>query len=351
MTDTKEIRLTQTVSCAGCAGKIPPAFLQEAVSGIQWYENENVLHAMGHCEDCGVMKLDEKRALIHTTDFFSPVVDDPYTFGQIAAANALSDIYAMGGKPMSALNIVAYPVELGNHILHEILRGGADKAREAECPIVGGHSVKAPEMKYGLAVTGQIDIDNILYNSKAHPGDVLILTKALGTGILNTAVKRGDLDPETEKRLVQNMTQLNKEGGELAARFQASSVTDVTGFGLAGHGMEMVQGAGVSFEIYIQSLPVLPQVMESIDKGYLTGGAKNNRIYSEHIIRMDEKIPAPMHELIFDPQTSGGLLISISEDKAKALLKELNSFYSSATIIGKVKSCETSAKPEIQILW
>jgi selenide,water dikinase len=339
-----DVRLTQLVSCAGCAGKIPPAFLSEAVSGIDWYSNENVLAAFAKCEDCGVYKIDEENALIHTTDFFSPVVDDPFIFGQIAAANALSDIYAMGGRPLSALNIVAYTVELGPEILHKILQGGESKAREAGCPIIGGHSVRAPEMKYGLAITGIVPIKNLKLNSMVQENDVLILTKPLGTGILNTAVKQDDLPLEQQQELIETMCRLNREAGDIAVKYQASAMTDVTGFGLLGHGLEMAQGSGVDFHISAGQLPVLPGVNAAIDKGYLTGGGKNNRLHVEGRVKLAASLSRQQKQLLFDPQTSGGLLIAVNPTRAGAICAELKQHYPYTVIIGEARPAENRDK-------
>lgn len=332
-----EIRLTQTVSCAGCAGKIAPAFLKAAVSEIDWYSNQHVLAAFAKCEDCGVYQLDEHHALIHTTDFFSPVVDDPFIFGQIAAANALSDIYAMGGRPLSALNIVAYNTEFGTEVLRQILRGGEDKAREAGCPIIGGHSVRAGEIKYGLAVNGIVSLDSLKLNSTAKPGDLLILTKALGTGILNTAVKHNDLPAEYLTVLIDSMRQLNQTAGDLAVRYGVSAMTDVTGFGLLGHGLEMANGAGMDLCFYAQELPVLPGVSGAIAKNYLTGGGKNNHLFVADNLILKENLSHDLLSLIFDPQTSGGLLMAIHPEQATELCSELQNFYPFACVVGEVR--------------
>jgi selenide,water dikinase len=340
-----KVRLTQTVSCAGCAGKLPPEFLHKAVSGIEWHTNKNVLHAMQQSEDCGVYQINEKEALIHTTDFFSPVVDDPYMFGQIAAANSLSDIYAMGGKPLSALNILCYDPAMGEDVLKEILRGASDKAKEADCPIIGGHSVKNDEIKFGLAVTGIAPIDSVLYNSKSNSGDVLILCKPLGTGILNTAVKRDDISSETMDLLINTMAQLNKTAGELAVKHGANAVTDVTGFSLMGHGMEMARSAELDFVIEFDKLPILPDVFEAIKKGFITGGSKNNRVYTDGFYKLGDSIDSDKQNLLFDPQTSGGLLIAIAENKAEAILNELKKSYPHAAIIGYTQ--KSSSQPGV----
>ncbi len=338
-----EIRLTQLVKCAGCAGKLKPALLDQALEGISWPDHENVIHTMGGHEDCGVYRIDETHALVQTTDFFTPVVDDPYIFGQIAAANALSDIYAMGAQPMSALNIVCYPEEFGPEILHEILAGGAAKAKEASCPILGGHSVNAPELKYGLAVTGKVEIRKIFYNRGAKPGDVLILTKALGTGILNTAVKRGKLGSGVYEELISNMIRLNKQAADIVHEFEVHAITDVTGFSLMGHGFEMSTSSRVDFEIDYSQLPILPGVFEAIEQGHVTRGDKTNREYTAGFFELGPTVPENISKILFDPQTSGGLLIAVHQRHAKELLNRLRDHYPIASIIG---CCQTPKNPQ-----
>ncbi|PCJ20708.1 MAG: selenide, water dikinase SelD [Candidatus Cloacimonadota bacterium] len=332
----KDIKLTQVVNCAGCAGKLPPKFLSDAVHGIDWYSNQNVIQAMENNEDAGVFKINETESLIQTTDFFTPVVDDPFTYGQIAAANALSDIYAMGAKPLSALNLVCYSEDLGPEILKEILRGGNDKAKEADCPILGGHSVKAPELKYGMAITGIAQTNKIKYNSGAKVGDILILTKALGTGILNTAIKRSQLSPSTMKTLIESMAGLNKKAAEIMIKYDTNASTDVTGFSLVGHGMEMAKSSNTDLLIDTSTLPVLPDVLQAIKDGFVTGGDKNNRIYTDGHYQVSDNVSSQMQNICFDPQTSGGLLLSVSKKDAQNLLKELQDVCQFVKIIGEV---------------
>lgn len=334
------VKLTQVVKCAGCAGKLAPKYLSQAVHGIPWHTNDNVIQAMENNEDAGVFKLNETESLIQTTDFFTPVVDDPFTFGQIAAANALSDVYAMGAKPMSALNLVCYSEELGPEILNEILRGGNNKAIEANCPILGGHSVKAPELKYGMAVTGIAQTNTIKYNNGAQPGNVLILTKALGTGILNTAIKRSTLSPSTMKTLIESMAGLNKKAAEIMSKYEVNASTDVTGFSLIGHAMEMAKSSKVDMIIQSNLLPVLPDVLLAIEEGHITGGDKNNRVYTEGHYTVKSNVSAQLQNVCFDPQTSGGLLLSVSQQDAQACLKELQDACQYATIIGEVQTSE-----------
>lgn len=259
-----KIKLTQVVKCAGCAAKLPPSFLSDAVKDIKWPTNSSVIQDMTNNEDCGVYSLNNTEALVQTTDFFTPIVDDPYLFGQIAVTNALSDIYAMGASPMSALNLVCYPEELGPEVLHEILRGGAYKAAEANCPIIGGHSVSAPELKYGIAVTGKALIKQIKYNSDARSGDLIILTKGLGTGILNTAIKRGHLADTDYENLIHSMLRLNQDAARLINDYDVGGVTDITGFSLMGHSMEMAKASQVALKFYSSQMPILSGDRKSV---------------------------------------------------------------------------------------
>jgi selenide, water dikinase len=342
-----KIRLTQLVKCAGCAGKLSPEFLGQAVQGIAWPVNASVLHTLENHEDCGVIRIDEENCLVQSTDFFTPVVDDPFLYGQIAAANALSDIYAMGAKPICALNIVCFPEEHGPEILQAILAGGAEKAREADCPILGGHSVTAPELKYGLAVTGRSKISEVIYNAGAKPGDALILIKPLGTGILNTALKQDKLLDGAFEPLINNMTQLNDKGGELMLQFGVHGATDVTGFSLMGHAMEMSRASKVDLEICFSEIPILLGVKEAIVDGCLTRGDITNREYTEGFYEFTDSISKSNAHLLFDPQTSGGLLMAIPEKKSESLVQALKEYYPRATRIGTCLEPSDSRKPGV----
>lgn len=321
--DKKEVRLTQMVKSAGCAAKIFPYILSDALKGINWYKDENVIVGFSGSDDAGVYKINDQLALIHTTDFFTPVVDDPFIFGQIAAANSLSDIYAMGGTPVNALNITAFPQNEDIGILKEILAGGASKAGEARCSIIGGHSVDIPSILYGLAVTGFINPRDIKENNSARPGDVLILTKALGTGILNNTVKYSKPEKKHLDGLIKSMSRLNKNASEAMVRHGASACTDVTGFGLAGHSMQMAKASGCVFNFYVDKLPVLDGAMQAIKDKFLTRGDKSNRIYTQEYVINTDVVDTDIEHLIYDPQTSGGLLISAPEKNSAALLTEL----------------------------
>jgi selenide,water dikinase len=288
-------------------------------------------------DDAAVYKLNNNQALINTVDFFPPMVDDPYLFGQIAAANALSDIYAMGGKPLLALNLVCYPSCLPREILSEILRGGAEKVLEAEAIIAGGHTVEDDEPKYGLAVTGIVHPDKVTANSHAGAGDLLVLTKPLGTGIINTAVK-GDLAGEDViNRATETMRILNKDAAEVMINTGARACTDITGFGLLGHTAEMAEASNVSVEIWAKEIPLLPGTMDLAAMGMIPAGAYNNRQYLQEKVNFKGQIKSELELALFDPQTSGGLLIAIPQDKADRLMQELaGAGVEGAAIIGRV---------------
>lgn len=287
-------------------------------------------------DDAGVYELTDDTALVQTVDFFPPIVDDPYAFGQVAAANALSDVYAMGGTPLTALNIIGFPAKMDPGIVSDILRGGADKIAEAGAVIVGGHSVKDNELKYGLAVTGLIHPDRIVRNCCAQVGDWLILTKPLGTGIISTAVKRDQATSEEEKAAVASMTSLNRIAGEEMVRFGAHAATDITGFGLGGHAYEMASGSGVSFEIEFAQLHLLPGTIKHAKAGALTGGADANEKYLEDKIRFAASFEKHVRDIIFDAQTSGGMLIAVSDDKSDDLLRTLQDQGVDAVMMGRV---------------
>jgi selenide,water dikinase len=271
-----------------------------------------------------VFRLREDLAIVNTVDFFTPIVDDPYTFGAISAANSISDVYAMGGVPKTAMNIVCFPQkDLDKEILGEILRGGADKAAEAGVVVVGGHTVDDPELKYGMSVTGIVDPRRVVRNVGALAGDALLLTKPLGTGILSTALKRGALDEAGFDVAVRSMAMLNKSAAEAMLGYDVHAATDVTGFALLGHAHEMAYGSGVTLEMVAADLPVFPGVERLVAGGYLTGGCKRNRSYLEGKVAVAPSVSEERAEAAFDPQTSGGLLISVPETQAKSLLADL----------------------------
>jgi len=285
--------------------------------------------------------LTEDLAIIQTIDFFTPIVDDPFVFGQIAVVNALNDVYAMGGKPLTAMNVVCFPVgKMGMEILREILLGGLDKMREADVLLVGGHSVDDPELKYGLSVMGIVHPEQVWLNRGAKGGDLLILTKPLGTGIVSTLIKAGKAEIALEARAIRHMTTLNKRAAELAAAVgDIHAVTDITGFGLLGHACEMIEGSSVGMIIYGSKVPIFSGIKEFVEMGMLPGGLHRNRKFRSPMIDIDPSCPSWFVDVLFDPQTAGGLLIALSPNKAEKLIKELKSAgIEEASIIGEVVS-------------
>ncbi len=291
-------------------------------------------------EDAGVYKLTDNLAIIQTVDYFTPIVDEPYAFGQIAVANALSDVYAMGGKPITAMNIVCFPSKTMNiSVLGEILSGGLDKLKEAEVTLVGGHSVDDPELKYGLSVTGTIHPGKVIFNSGAKPGDKLILTKPLGTGIINTAIKANMADKDTVIAVTEQMAMLNKKASEIMQEIGVHACTDVTGFGLLGHACEMIQSGEVGLEINYESVPILEKAPEFAQMGLIPAGTYRNRDFRSAMVNFASGVPDWISDVLFDPQTSGGLIISLSDEKAQTLLTKLHSEgLTQSAIIGDVTS-------------
>jgi selenide, water dikinase len=286
------------------------------------FRDERLLIGSDTMDDAGVYKLTDEIALIQTLDFFTPIVDDPHLFGQIAAANALSDVYAMGGVPIIALNIVCFPSE-DMDLLTEVLLGGAQKVKEADALLVGGHSVEDPEPKYGLSVTGTVHPLKVISNAAAKVGDVLVLTKPLGTGILTTAVKGRILTEADIGAAIQSMAALNRVGAEEMQRIGVTAATDITGFGFLGHAREMAQASGVALEIQATRLPLLPLALDMAEMGLLPGGLHANRHHLGTRVRMDGEVPTALADVLFDPQTSGGLLMAIAADKASILIENL----------------------------
>lgn len=287
-------------------------------------------------DDAAVYKINEETAVIETVDFFTPIVDDPYTFGQIAAANALSDIYAMGGKPIFALNIVCFPTCLPLSILGEILKGGADKVKEAGAVIAGGHSIDDKEPKYGLSVTGIVNPNRVLSNSSAKAGDVLILTKPLGIGVINTAVKAEIASSKNKEDVIKIMSYLNKYASDMALKYNVNSCTDITGFGFLGHLYEMVSGSGVSAEVYYKNINVIEGAEDFARMGIIPAGAYRNRNYLEGKIEFKPATEEYKKDILFDPQTSGGLLLSLNEKDAEMFVDDLKSIDTPCSIVGRV---------------
>ena len=308
------------------------------LSKLDFGVSPDLLVGISTGDDAGVFRLRDDLAIVNTIDFFTPVVDDPYTYGQIAAANSLSDVYAMGGAPQTALNIVCWPQSgLPGEMLAEILRGGCEKAREAGAFVVGGHSVADEEVKYGMAVTGVIDPRRIIRNVGARPGDALLLSKPLGTGVLMTAFKRDRLAVEFYTAAVRWMAELNATAARMMLKYDVHAATDITGFGLAGHGAKMADGSGVTLLIEESDLPLLPGALELSREGMIPGGGRRNREFYGPGVKVSEEVADEMAEIVFDPQTSGGLLIALSESEAHSLLADLQkSGNNDASIIGRV---------------
>jgi selenide,water dikinase len=302
--------------------------LDQVLQRIPRWPNSNVLVGFDTADDAGVYKLTPECALVQTVDFFTPIVDDPYTFGAIAAANSLSDVYAMGGRPISSLSILAYPAKGDLETLEAIVRGGAEKMREAECSILGGHSVADDEIKFGYAVTGTIHPDRVKANAGARAGDALVFTKKIGTGVIATALKRGIAKDADVAAAIESMLQLNRAACEAMLRFDVHGCTDVTGFGLIGHGREMAIASGVTLEIDSRLVRFLPGAVEYARLGAIPGGLKNNRDFAAGCVEGGSDVD----DLLYDPQTSGGLLISLPETEAV----ELERVYPEAYRIGRV---------------
>ncbi len=300
----------------------------------------NVILGMESMDDAGVYRLTDDLAIIQTIDFFTPIVDDPYTFGQIAAANSLSDVYAKGGKPLTAMNIVCFPTQsLDISVLKDILRGGIDKMNEAGVVLLGGHSVDDTELKYGLSVTGTVHPKRLVTKAGARAGDKVILTKPLGTGIINTAVKAGLATASTVTRVVKCMATLNNKAAELMQEVGANAATDITGFGLIGHIGQLAHNSRVGINLRLDSIPFFPEASKFAQQGLCPGGLKRNRDFYAPLVKMSGKIPLHMQDILFDPQTSGGLLICLDTRKAAVMVKKLKQAgVEDAAIIGEVVS-------------
>lgn len=336
----KRERLTDFANCAGCAGKLSSQGIAQILGALPTRSHDpNLLVGTETCDDAGVYRISDELALVQTVDFFPPLVDDPFQFGQIAAANALSDVYAMNGRPLTVLNIVAFPdEELPLTVLAKILEGAADRVGAAGAVTVGGHSLRDTEVKFGLSVTGLVEPASVLTNAKARPGDVLVLTKPLGTGFITTANKKRECPADLLDRAVASMIQLNAVGREAYnAAGAVHAVTDVTGFGLAGHASEMAEGSGVTIEIELAALPVIEGSESLAVPRFFTRAYHSNRAHRADRIRLEEVSDAPRLDYVFDPQTSGGLLIAISPDRVDHLVSELRSRGAlAASVIGRV---------------
>lgn len=318
--------------------------MTQVLRQLEKVTDENLLVGLETSDDAAVYKINDELAIIQTLDFFTPVVDDPFVFGQIAATNSLSDVYAMGGEPRLAMNIVCFPNCLSPDVLAEILKGGADKVREAGALTVGGHTVEDDEPKYGLSLTGFVHPDKVLTNSNAKIGDILINTKPLGLGIINTAIKADLADKEAYDIAVKLMTTLNKYAKEAIDEVGGvNSLTDITGFGLIGHGVEMARGSGVTIKIDHKSLNIIPQALEYANMGLVPAGAYANRNHAGEDVHIDPKVAKNIEDVLFDPQTSGGLLISVKASHVDKLMEALKHTPTESAIVGYVVEKEEKA--------
>jgi len=339
-TATANVRLTQWASCAGCAAKMDAGTLAELLRHLPPSHDPNLLVGMQTSDDAGVYRIAPDLALVNTVDFFPPIVDDPYDFGRIAAANALSDVYAMGARPLTAMNLVTFPKSgLALDVLHEILRGGADKLTDAGVTLVGGHTVTDPEPKYGLAVTGLVDPARVVTNAGARPGDALVLTKPIGVGIITTALRQGVADARVVGPAVESMARLNRRAAELMVEAGAHACTDITGYGLLGHALEMATASGVTLRIAHRAVPHFPAALALRALGIAPSGLASNRHAFNDKIWFGDAVPGAWCDLLFDPQTSGGLLIALPEAGATRLVEHLVAEgFGEAAIIGRVDS-------------
>ena len=331
-----DVKLTKLASCAGCGAKVGAGTLVKMLDGFRTHTDPRLIVGYDKSDDASVYVVSDDTAIVQTTDFFPPIVDDPFLYGQIAATNALSDVYAMGGEPKLALNIMCLANSMDDKTVREILRGGYDKAYEAGAIITGGHTIHGAEPIYGLAVTGFAHPQRVLTNSGAKPGDVLILTKPLGVGVLTTAAKADLVKPETMHAIYKQMATLNKTARDIMLRFTVHSCTDVTGFSLMGHSFEMAQGSGMSLHIDALSVPFHMEALEFADMGFIPAGAYRNRTYVEKGILKKCEIPRALEDILYDPQTSGGLLIAVAEKDAKDCLAALQAEIPNAAQIGYV---------------
>ena len=342
-----EIKLTKLASCAGCGAKVGAGVLSELLGDIKVHRDPNLLVGFDKSDDASVYQISDDLALVQTVDFFPPIADDPYLFGQIAATNALSDVYAMGGEPKTALNIMCVPEDMPKEVVHEILRGGYDKVYEAGAVITGGHSIYDDEPKYGLAVTGFVDPKKMLTNSAAKPGDVLILTKPIGIGVLTSAMKADLCTEETKCYAYTLMSALNKTARDVMVKYRVHSCTDITGFGLLGHTYEMAQGSDVEITLNTKAIDLIPEALDFARMGVLPAGMYRNRHYAEHAVDGGE-VELAVQDMLYDPQTSGGLLIAADPADASALLADLQGKVPSAQEIGTVSAYQGGARIQLR---
>ena len=337
LSDKPRFDLLSTVEYGGCSAKLPAKELDKALSGLPKVYCENLLVDIDTHDDAGVYKINDETALIQTTDFFPPVCSDPYEFGQIAAANALSDVYAMGGTVLTAMNLLMYPANQPMEMLKEIIRGGQDKVDESGGVLVGGHTLSDDVPKYGLAVTGVVHPDRIISNAGAKPGDVLILTKPIGSGIIMSGKRLGEIGDEEHQATLDNMKLLNKNGAEIMQKYDVKAATDVTGFGLVGHALKMSQASNVTMEFTPKTVPYLKGAYELADIGCLPGACFRNQEYVDEFCQFDDDVSYEHKMLLLDAQTSGGLLICAPEKEVDKMILELkNSGYPDSAVVGSV---------------
>ena len=333
--EEQNVKLTKLASCAGCGAKVGAGVLAQLLEGLKVHRDPRLLVGFDKSDDASVYQISEDLALVQTVDFFPPIADDPYLFGQIAATNALSDVYAMGGEPKLALNLLCIPESMPKEAVHQLLRGGYDKVYEAGAIITGGHSILDPEPKYGLAVTGFVHPEKMLTNSGAKPGDVLLLTKPIGIGVLTTGAKAELTTPEAMELAYRLMTTLNKSARDAMIRYRVHACTDVTGFGLLGHAFEMAQGSDVRLHLEVDGVDLIPAALELARMGILPAGMYRNRHFAEAGVDAGD-VELARQDLLYDPQTAGGLLISVAAEDAPALLRDLQGAVPSAQRIGTV---------------
>lgn len=332
---SEDIKLTKLAKCAGCGAKVGAGVLAKLLSDIKVHHDDNLLVGFDKSDDASVYKISDDLAIVQTVDFFPPIADDPYLFGQIAATNALSDVYAMGGEPKLCLNIMAIPENMPMEAVHALLRGGYDKVYEAGALITGGHSIHDDEPKYGLAVTGFVHPDKMLTNSNARPGDVLLLTKPIGIGVLSTAAKADMLSKSGQELINRLMTTLNKAARDAMVKYNVHACTDVTGFGLIGHIYEMASGSDTEIILDVDSIDLIPEALELARMGMLPAGMYRNRNFAQaHVDAGDTELAK--QDMLYDPQTAGGLLIAVAPEDADALFNELKNTVPSAQRIGTV---------------
>jgi selenide, water dikinase len=335
--------LTKYSTCGGCAAKLSPSRLTAALRGLEIRTTPDIIIGTDTNDDAAVIRLRDDLALVQTLDYVTPMLDDPFLFGQVAAANALSDVYAKGGRPLTAMNICNFPEQLPGETILAILKGGLSKIEEAGATLVGGHTIRDAELKYGLSVTGLIHPKNAVRNSTLRPGDKMVLTKRIGTGVMITGYRKSVVSAESLESVVKTLlTVLNKTASETMLEFEAHACTDITGFGLAGHALWMVRSAGVGMRLFMDRVPFCAESPALVRGGIRTGVTDSNRQLVADYVRVDEDVPAELESLMYDPQTSGGLFIGVSANRADALVAALKDRgVPDAAIVGEVFECPT----------